>query len=87
VIAMNAAEVHQIVDRCCTSKHCYATPGEARRAARTARARTGKPISAYRCPFTGGTRAQAHWHIGHVPSLADLERIALAIRTRHQGAA
>jgi hypothetical protein len=85
--ALTATEVHDIVDRCCTSKQRYATPGEARRAALAARARRRKPLNSYRCPFTDGTRAGAHWHIGRTPSLTSLERIAQAIRARAQGAA
>lgn len=81
------AEVARIVDRCCTSKPRYGTPGEARRAAFAARARRRQPINPYRCPFGDGTRAGAHWHTGRTPSLASLQRIAQAIRARAQGAA
>ena len=51
------------------------------------RACTGRHINAYRCPFGDGTRANAHWHIGHVPSVASLERLAVAVRQHAQGAA
>jgi hypothetical protein len=82
--AMTAERVEGIVQRHCTSKHRYANPGAARGAARSARDRTGERISSYRCSFAGGTRASAHWHIGHVPSVAALQDIADAIRYRAQ---
>lgn len=86
-IEMTDDELQRIVERTCTDKARYDNPGAARRAAAAARARRGIRISAYRCPFAGGTRATAHWHIGRVPSVASIERIAVAIRHRAQGAA
>jgi len=82
---VSADEAARIVERACGSKERYSGPGAARRAARRIRGRTGRDVQPYRCPFSGGMRAAAHWHIGHVPSIASLGRIAAAIRIRAQG--
>jgi hypothetical protein len=84
-LPMSPAEVAGIVERVCGSKLRYESPSEARRVARRLRAKSGRPVHHYRCPFGDGTRAHAHWHVGRLPSVASLRRIALAIRTRSQG--
>ena len=81
---VDAAEAARVVERVCEAKHRYSDPGGAWRAARAVRGRTGSAVRAYRCPFSGGTRATAHWHIGHVPSIDSLRRVAAAIRIRTQ---
>lgn len=82
--AMTDDELAQIIERTCTNKRRYLNPGAARGAAFSARARSGLPINPYRCPFGDGTRANAHWHIGRIPSFASLKRMAAAIRHRAQ---
>lgn len=81
---IDAAEATRVVERVCGSKVRYGDPGRAWQAARAVRRRTGSPLRAYRCPFSGGTRAAAHWHTGHVPSIESLRRVAAAIRFRAQ---
>jgi hypothetical protein len=81
--AMPPEEVARVVERACGSKERFVGPGGARRAARRVSAATRERVRAYRCPFGDGTR---HWHIGHVPSMAGLGRLALAIRVRAQQA-
>jgi hypothetical protein len=78
-------QVATVVRRVCTSKRPIRSPLAARHVAEHVRRRTARPIAAYRCPFAGSSRASVHWHIGHVPSLASLKRIAAAIRVRAQG--
>jgi hypothetical protein len=82
---MSAEEVASIVERACRLKERFYGPGPARRTARRVSAATGEPVRAYRCPFGDGTRRTRHWHIGHIPSMAGLDRLALAIRARAQG--
>jgi hypothetical protein len=80
--AMPAEEVAGIVDRVCRSKERFPGPGPARRTARRLSATMDAPVHGYRCPFADdGPR---HWHVGHMPSLAGLDRLALAIRVRAQ---
>jgi len=81
---VDAAEAARVVERVCEAKYRYGDPGGAWRAARAVRWRTGSAVRAYRCPFSGGTRAMAHWHIGHVPSIDSLRVVAAAIRVRTQ---
>jgi len=40
----------------------------------------GERQTAYRCPFSP---PDAHWHIGHVPSIETVATIALAVRDLH----
>lgn len=40
----------------------------------------GVDVTAYRCCFSEGGR---HWHVGRPPSLRGLERIAAAMRNKH----
>src|SRR5262245_41619735 len=63
--AISADEVATIIHRACTSKERFGAPGPARRTARRLSAATGDRVRAYRCPFGDGTRARAHWHVGH----------------------
>lgn len=84
---MTAEEVAEVVERTCTSKYRYDDPALSRSVAWRVRDRTMRPVRAYRCPFGDGTRAHAHWHVGHVPSMAALQRIADATRVRAQGVA
>lgn len=81
---IDAAEAARVAERVCGSKQRYEDPGSAWGAVRAVRRRTGGDLRAYRCPFSGGTRAAAHWHIGHVPSIGSLRRVAAAIRIRAQ---
>jgi hypothetical protein len=82
---VSAVEAARIVERVCGSKQRHMSPGGARRAAGGVRVRMGADVWPYRCPFSGGCRAGAHWHVGHVPSYESLRRIAAAIRVRAQG--
>lgn len=81
---VDGAEAARVVERVCGAKHRFDDPGRAWQAARAVRRRTGSAVRAYRCPFSGGTRAAAHWHIGHVPSVDSLRVVAAAIRIRTQ---
>lgn len=71
----------------CTGKHRYATRVEAREAVRRLRRREiarGQPVDMathpYRCPFSNADPEGVHFHIGHVPSLDGLYRLARAMR-------
>jgi hypothetical protein len=37
-------------------------------------------MDAYRCPFGSSNAKDAHWHVGHSPSLHHVFRMQLAIR-------
>lgn len=71
-------------ERSCTSKNAYGAR-TAREVAEKARTR-GDHVSAYKCTFSDGVddRSEAHWHVGHPPSLEGLMQIAAAIRWHHQ---
>jgi hypothetical protein len=48
----------------------------------------GERMTAYRCPFAledgaGDDEDEGHWHIGHVPSMRSLHRLARYLRQRH----
>jgi hypothetical protein len=69
---------HHEAHRAHDGKKNYPGPAEARAAADRLRAE-GEQVAPYRCPWGKGR----HWHIGHVPSVEGLERIAAAIRHRN----
>lgn len=73
---------HTEADRGCARKHPYGRTTARSIAARmqTAGDRT---VSAYRCPWADDN--DPHWHVGHLPSMEGLERIAAAIRNRNEG--
>jgi hypothetical protein len=80
---MNAAERLGLEQRVCLHKRRLG-----RKAAMGLAGRLrvdGDPISAYRCPFATGD--DAHWHIGHGPSLLTLERVAEVLRDRRMNRA
>lgn len=61
----------------CGRKLKYLDPADAHAAARRARAK-GEAVRAYPCPWC------CEFHIGHVPSLESLERLAVALRARRE---
>lgn len=63
----------------CRRKACFDEAG-ARRAARR-RSTRGDRLRAYPCPIRLEGQGP-HWHIGHPPTLAVLERLALALRAQ-----
>jgi hypothetical protein len=67
-------EVEQLVERMCTRKRRYGRV-VARQVAERMRGR-GRRVSPYRCPCCAG------WHVGHVPSIESVTRIAQLIRQR-----
>lgn len=75
---MTDAEALAVIRSVCGAKTRWAGPAPARRAAAHIR---NEKLYAYRCPFS----AERHWHIGHYPSLPQLQRIADVIRWRAQG--
>lgn len=72
-----------IEDRVCTRKHPYDTGDEARRArGMLVRRVRDDAIRVYPCPFARSQGLAAHYHLGHVPDLAGLRRIAAALRAK-----
>lgn len=64
--------------RTCKAKHPFTGAGDAHEAARRARARGEATVRAYPCPWC------ARYHVGHLPSLDALERLAAALRARRE---
>lgn len=69
-----------IIERACRSRPRFDDPAAARAVAWRVRNRTMRLVRAHRCPFDDD--ADRHWHVGHVPSLPALRRVAAAIRSR-----
>lgn len=65
-----------VVDRACWSKRRHDDPADAHRHLRFLHDPT---MRVYRCPFADGA---PHFHVGHVPSVDEVRRIAVAIRAR-----
>ena len=82
-VIMETFDPEAVIDRACRSKKRYESVAHAAHDAAVLRAR-GERVFQYRCPFGDGTRAHAHFHVGHVPSLERLEDIARAIRERQR---
>lgn len=71
---LTPGEVEALTERICGTKSPYSAKA-ARRIAERWRGR-GVAISPYRCPLCG------EWHVGHVPSMTSVSRIAQFIRQR-----
>lgn len=67
-------ELERIAERMCDGKRIYG-PESARLAAERMRLRRHR-VSPYRCVVCGA------WHVGHVPSMHTVSRIAQLIRQR-----
>lgn len=65
-----------IIEHACLEKKRWSRNGAWDAVARLRR--KGDQVSAYRCPFKGD-----HWHVGHIPSMATVEDLALAVRDLH----
>lgn len=76
---MTDREALSLLHGCCTAKRAIITVAEAAAVAKACTARSGEAIRHYRCPFSCYSE-HVHWHIGHPPTVPQLERLALAIR-------
>lgn len=74
---MNAAELASVQAKVCGTKIHYSRKSAADVSSQM-RAR-GERVSPYACPFCDA------WHIGHVPSMETVARIAAAIRYQATG--
>ncbi len=69
-----------VIRAACLTKALWTEQG-ARNSARRMRAELGELVRAYPCPFT--LAGSHHWHVGHVPTMRTVQRLALAIRDLH----
>lgn len=74
---MDVDEARTVRRRACREKLRYGL-STAREVAAAVRRRTGDRVKQYRCPWC------RRWHVGHVPSVKSLRRVAQAIRVLAQ---
>lgn len=78
---ISQGEVDALRRRMHAGKRSYATHFAAHYAAESFRAHSGEHVAAYRCLFMAGLPdEEPHFHFGHPPTLAGLERIARWMR-------
>lgn len=70
VVAVDRGEAEEIRDWACGRKKQFGM-----RVAQDTAVAMGPGLRAYRCPFGG-----EHWHVGHVPPVEAVQRIATAVR-------
>lgn len=76
---MTEDEALRILAGSCDRKHRYETWSHAHADANSVTRTTGERTTAYQCPF-GSHRLGKHWHVGHPPTIAHMQRLALAVR-------
>lgn len=77
---MTTEEALRILHGSCEAKAVHLVWRDADKAALSLTRNKGVTFTAYQCPFAGILHADKHWHVGHPPTLAQVERLALAMR-------